>query len=97
MKFESWSFTDADMQRFGNDVLECVLRELVSHGEIPVEKADTIRQNYMVVIARRSVFGAWWDRIFRKQDEDGKTAMSYLLVKVSPRIATEAKKGPEEP
>lgn len=75
---KGWTMTPKSLTEEGNKFKEIFLDKMLKEGHISQQQVDVMNE-YSIVIAEKSFFGKFWDKILWKNDEN---AVNIVVVKV---------------
>ena len=70
MNIKSWTLQAEDLSGILNDGKEAIISGLQSEGYLTAEQAEEIKENYVLLLVQKGIFGKLLDKLFYGTEKD---------------------------
>lgn len=83
MLIERFDYSFEELQNFGDNIKEVILKRLVKEEIITKEQLEDFTATHTLILKRRSKISKYLDKIFKFEEKDPKNSYSIFLAKIN--------------
>lgn len=83
MIIEHFNYSFEELQDFGDNIKEVILKKLVKEEIITEEQLKDFTATHTLILKRRSKISKFLDKLFKFEEKDPKNSYSIFLAKIN--------------